>query len=478
MRLAQVGFGEAGIMNTRRFTATAMSWRYVVLAGCTLALLAAIGPAGIGSTTASIGDASGSPVADAKPAQAPQPASVPQADETQQTAAAPQANDAPPAADAVQAIDARQAGNDELRAVAPPQQAEATPAAASPELAEAREVAIGNPDAATAAAEPPATNGDVTISGQAQAADEPQARFEIASADPSDMLLAEPPLAQATAATTQDQQPAEAAPTVDTVEVFDECFVVDICVDRYLWALYQRAPKEDKMKVSERRAVTVKRKGKMVTVMRTFTRLVDENFAWKDQAASNKVSMPIQDYVIGGMDRGFKLKLFHTLHAAQAAGLSPGITSAFRDDYRQAIATGLKAANDRSYHGGSYRGGYGHGLAADIVSVKGATRVERWAATETLWKWIDAHGKEFGIGRPYLSFDPPHVAPTDGQEYVSRRGGDKVRLAYATMKKLKHLAARHEHGSAKRTRSAASKAGPVRSARNGPQRLAQAKLHG
>src|SRR6202012_895929 len=32
---------------------------------------------------------------------------------------------------------------------------------------------------------------------------------------------------------------------IDPIEVFDECFVPDICIDRYLWALYQRAPKED-----------------------------------------------------------------------------------------------------------------------------------------------------------------------------------------------------------------------------------------
>ena len=36
-----------------------------------------------------------------------------------------------------------------------------------------------------------------------------------------------------------------------------------------------------------------------------------------------------------------------------------------------------KAATDSSYHGGSRRGGYGHGLAADLVSVKGETRAER-----------------------------------------------------------------------------------------------------
>ena len=40
----------------------------------------------------------------------------------------------------------------------------------------------------------------------------------------------------------------------------------------------------------------------------------------------------------------------------------PGITSAFRDDYRQAIASGKKAASDSSYHGGSRRGGSGTGL--------------------------------------------------------------------------------------------------------------------
>jgi hypothetical protein len=86
----------------------------------------------------------------------------------------------------------------------------------------------------------------------------------------------------------------------------------------------------------------------------------------------------LADYVIGGMDRDFKLKLFHMLHVAEEAGLSPGITSAFRDDYRQSIASGLKAADNRSYHGGSLRGGYGHGLAADIVSVNGATRAQRF----------------------------------------------------------------------------------------------------
>ena len=199
--------------------------------------------------------------------------------------------------------------------------------------------------------------------------------------------------------------------------------------------------------------MTVKKKGKTVTATKSFTRIDEEDFAWKDAKAAEKAGMPMMDYVIGGMDRSFKLKLFHTLHAAEQAGLSPGITSAFRDDYRQSIASGLKAATDRSFHGGSSRGGYGHGLAADVVSIKGATRAQRWISTESFWKWIDAHGKEFGIGRPYLDRDPPHLAPIDGKEYAAHRGGTKAQHAESDMKKRKRLAARDDH-SVRRTNSA------------------------
>ena len=115
------------------------------------------------------------------------------------------------------------------------------------------------------------------------------------------------------------------------------------------------------------------------------------------------------------MDRGFRRKLYRALRAVEDAGFMPGITSAFRDDYRQGIATGNKAASDSSYHGGSRRGGYGHGLAADIVSLKGETRTERYAASDEMWKWIDAHEKELGIGRPYRDRDPPHVGAIERQ---------------------------------------------------------------
>lgn len=187
-------------------------------------------------------------------------------------------------------------------------------------------------------------------------------------------------------------------------------------IDRYLWSLYQRAPKVDSIKVTEQQKAAVVEKGRLRTIIKNLVKVVREDFSWKDPKAAEKAHMSMMEYVIGGMDRNFKLRLYPALRAMDDAGLAPGITSAFRDDYRQSLASGLKAATDRSYHGGSSHGGYGHGLAVDLVSVKGETPAERWLSSEKLWKWIDEHGKEFGIGRPYLDRDPAHIAPIDGTE--------------------------------------------------------------
>jgi hypothetical protein len=288
-------------------------------------------------------------------------------------------------------------------------------------LAAADAVAAGRTVTETAVAEP------------ASASHEPEPIVTAALTDSSETLPPEASPAQV-AGSPAAREPDDAHAALDSTEILDECLVVDNCIDRYLWVLYQRAPKEDTVRTEERRKVTVRKRGRLVTVTRTFTTAADEDFSWKDPKAAEKAGMPMVDYVIGGMDRDFKLKLFHMLHAAEAAGLSPGITSAFRDDYRQSIASGLKAADNRSYHGGSLRGGYGHGLAADIVSVNGATRAQRWTATEALWKWVDAHGQEFGIGRPYLGRDPPHVAPIDGKEYADHHPGTKARRVGLTAK--------------------------------------------
>ena len=250
--------------------------------------------------------------------------------------------------------------------------------------------------------------------------------------------------------------PADGDQAVTSTQSLDECLAREICMDEYLWSVYQRAPKEDTIKAIERRQVTVKVDGKARTVIKEFTTLVDEDFTWKDPKAAEKAGMSLKEYVIGGMDREFKLKLYHALRAMDDAGLSPGITSAFRDDYRQSLASGLKAATNRSYHGGSLRGGYGHGLAADLVSVKGETRAERFTSSEHLWKWIDLHGKEFGIGRPYLDKDPAHMAPIDGKEYADHRRGANTQHARSETKTRNLLTVRDDHNIAKLAKTARS----------------------
>ncbi|WP_349630099.1 D-alanyl-D-alanine carboxypeptidase family protein [Bradyrhizobium tropiciagri] len=222
-------------------------------------------------------------------------------------------------------------------------------------------------------------------------------------------------------ATAVVESPKTALANIDSVLVLDECFVAEACIDRFLGALYTRAPKTDWIVAYEKKEVTIKRKKKQITVTRSIPKRVENDFGWKDPNAAEKAGMPLMDYVIGGMDRAFKQKLFYMLYAAEQAGLAPGITSGFRDDYRQSIASGLKAANDKSYHGGSSRGGYGHGLAADVISMNGGSKDERATETRKLWKWIDEHEKQFGVGRPYLNGDPAHLGPIDGQEYTSRR---------------------------------------------------------
>lgn len=225
---------------------------------------------------------------------------------------------------------------------------------------------------------------------------------------------------------------------------YDQCAAQQACIDSYLWSVYERTPKIDTIKVPVQREVKIKRKGKVKTVTKTFTKLAEEDFAWKDPAAAQHAGLSLSDYVIGGMDRGFRLTLYYALRAMDAAGLEPGITSAFRDDYRQTLAAGQKARADNSYHGGSRHGGYGHGLAVDLVSVKGATRAERWASSEELWKWIDARGKDFGIGRPYLDRDAPHVGPIDGKEYISHRGGTNTREVALDQKRSVALSRKHQ----------------------------------
>jgi hypothetical protein len=149
-------------------------------------------------------------------------------------------------------------------------------------------------------------------------------------------------------------------------------------VDRYLWEVYQR------------KAVKSDSSG---------------DFTWKDPAAAKHAGMSMQEYVIRGMDADFREQLYHAGHAMDGQGINWSMLSAFRDDYRQNLASGFKAHVGNSKHGGSRAvGGYGHGQAIDITTAD--------SDSDTVWHWIDAHGAKYGLHRPIPGPDPAHVQPT------------------------------------------------------------------
>src|SRR5205085_7339024 len=132
--------------------------------------------------------------------------------------------------------------------------------------------------------------------------------------DPAEVLSLDAPADQMPSASTAALPPQQGvAATRPRLEVVGECLVAEPCIDQYLFALYERTPKEDTIKETERRKVEVKRRGKMVTVIRSFTKLVGNDFTWKDPKAAERVGMSMSDYVLGGMDKGFKMRLFRLL---------------------------------------------------------------------------------------------------------------------------------------------------------------------
>jgi hypothetical protein len=175
-------------------------------------------------------------------------------------------------------------------------------------------------------------------------------------------------------------------------------------VDDYLWEVYQRVP--------------IKKDG-------------TGDFTWKDPAAAEHMGLAMQDYVIGGMDPEFREQLYHAGRAMDAAGVQWSMLSAFRDDYRQGLASGYKAGASNSLHGGSRRtGGYGHGRAIDITGPDGRE--------SEVWKWIDGHGAKFGLHRPLPKADPAHVQQRGDWQKIalalreSRTGsaaGEKTKVA-------------------------------------------------
>lgn len=137
-------------------------------------------------------------------------------------------------------------------------------------------------------------------------------------------------------------------------------------------------------------------------------------FGYKDVAAAQQDgNKTLEQEVIGGMSPDFQKRLFNLIQEAKAQGINIGINSGYRDDYRQSLITqGVFAQPGHSNHGGSRTGGYGTGIAADLVGVSGTSN-------EAVWNYVDAHGQQLGLTRlPASSNDPSHVQSVGGPRNI------------------------------------------------------------
>jgi hypothetical protein len=172
-------------------------------------------------------------------------------------------------------------------------------------------------------------------------------------------------------------------------------------VDRYLCGVYRRMPHK-----------------------------IDEagDFSWKDAAAAIRSVRSVCDYAINGMHPDLRESLYALGHYVDEARINWSFLSAFRDDYRQSIATGFKASTCGSLHGGSCRTqGWGDGRAADLwISDQGGYPARD---ASPLLDLIDRIGASLGLSRPMPGADPPHVQVSGNWQKVGMRLREK-RIRY------------------------------------------------
>jgi hypothetical protein len=144
------------------------------------------------------------------------------------------------------------------------------------------------------------------------------------------------------------------------------------------------------------------------------------DFSWKDAAAASRSLRTVCDYAINGMHGDLREILYALGHRADEAGVKWSFLSAFRDDYRQGIASGFKASSCGSLHGGSCRTlGWGDGRAADLwISDRNGYPAE---SASPLFELIDRLGPSLGLFRPMPGIDPSHVQVSGDWQAIGRR---------------------------------------------------------
>ena len=90
---------------------------------------------------------------------------------------------------------------------------------------------------------------------------------ETTAADPPQTRLPEPPPMKMAALTPLDELHHDAKEEPNESKSADECLTSELCIDQYLWSLYQRARKVDTIKVVEQKKASVVKKGKLRTII-------------------------------------------------------------------------------------------------------------------------------------------------------------------------------------------------------------------
>jgi hypothetical protein len=151
------------------------------------------------------------------------------------------------------------------------------------------------------------------------------------------------------------------------------------------------------------------------------------DFSWKDRAAAALVGRTVCDYAINGMHQDLREALYVLGQSADAAGINWSLLSGFRDNFRQRIASGFKASDCKSWHGGSCRTqGWGDGRAADLwVADQNGYPVRDASALLAL---VDQMAPALGLSRPMPGADPPHVQLRGArQERARTLHGERLR---------------------------------------------------
>ena len=112
------------------------------------------------------------------------------------------------------------------------------------------------------APQPTTIDKTVTTAAGTTGTDRAESIVETALADSSRKLPAPTTPVQTATASEPDSVHTDTGEAVRSIETVGECLVSEICIDQYLWSLYQRTPKREPSRLWSKRKSQLRRKAK------------------------------------------------------------------------------------------------------------------------------------------------------------------------------------------------------------------------